>query len=60
MGEEGERGVKSIKKWVLSFIDGPLRKKSYIYPEIDSNTYVNIDESKTIVIFSKENFTIIY
>ena len=60
MGEEGERGQKYQKNGCCHLLTAPYVKKSYIYLEIDSNTYVNIDESKTIVIFSKENFTIIY
>ena len=25
MGDKGEGGVKNLKKWVMSFMDGPLR-----------------------------------
>ena len=24
MGDQGERGVKNLKKWVMSFMDGPF------------------------------------
>ena len=29
MGDKGERGVKNLKKWVMSFIDGPLFEIPY-------------------------------
>ena len=25
MGDKGEGGVKNLKKWVMSFMDGPLK-----------------------------------
>ena len=31
MGDKGEGGVKNLKKWVTSFMDGPLLIMAYVY-----------------------------
>ena len=36
MGDKGEGGVKNFKKWVTSFIDGPLVK---LFESEDQNKY---------------------
>ena len=36
MGDKGEGGVKNLKKWVTSFMDGPLDKRIiFLYKFID-------------------------
>ena len=45
MGDKGEEGIKNIKKWVTSFMDGPIA----------SQFFISLNQPRHTQIFLKSN-----